>query len=710
MNLPAPGLYFLTFSYSPLEKIHTALIIPEKGFSIEISMNDIKHTFYHNKDLNVVFDNQYTLNYNLLKDKINNIHESRYFTDNIEVKNRLQQLISNPPQFELGNSVIDKIEEFQKLKNVESKIMLTTEITDAIVEVLKSYVLKKSRAEYADGSIYLSYAAKQVLEKYNNTLYLDKLSSINPTTAQAISKSPSSVIYMNGLKEITPDIANELGKCKMKLFLNGLRSIDEVSAKHLTNQGVKYLSLRGLNDLTENLKTIFNSSQCFVSYVDKTENGIENKLKYDDEKIKKSVASDKKQFSSIKKLLTTADKAVIDSALLMLSSFSDPYLFDKLLEDVEIVHGDDFSSLHTDKIFKGIKKEQPFFNYAITGILFYAGSDSPIAEQLKSSVTKLNVDIIDVSYLHCFYKLEYLKITDSVNELKSLDGLNSELQLKSLNLKDCTVLESIDALNDIQLESFVFENCKLINSFSALEGKNDKEGIHFLNLNGMKNLENLDGIEFYSSIKKISLQECTNLNDVSALKKIKHSVEIGRFDNPNSHSYRLELPLLDSINGIIKEGLDSLQLTFNNWGQYDETRCSSLKELYITCKGMKNLEWLQFFPNISILSISCDDLLDIKGLKYCASLKKISIYSSAILKLNGIESINNVEEIRLGCSALIDVEELTKLQNIKKIELYGCKSITSLSGVLQINSLDKTGKHLSFYNNESLTEIGDLHE
>ena len=93
-------------------------------------------------------------------------------------------------------------------------------------------------------------AVKLPTESYRG-LNLDKLGQISVKVAQCLAKNEGEKLSLNGLCELSPDLAEALSNYQGILELNGITSMDEKTADALSSFAGQFLDLSGLSDLGE---------------------------------------------------------------------------------------------------------------------------------------------------------------------------------------------------------------------------------------------------------------------------------------------------------------------------------------------------------------------------------------------------------------------------------------------------------------------------
>jgi hypothetical protein len=341
---------------------------------------------------------------------------------------------------------------------------------------------------------------------------------------------------------------------------------------------------------------------------------------------------------------------------------ADPVLFDALIEEVELVSLEYYTEIIPNKLFTGTKKLQPFYNYAITGILKYASNASIECAKIKSNIKILKIDLPKLTYLDGFANLEKLILIDSSESLINLDEISNLSNLKSLKLDNCPAITSIDGLAALSINEFDFGKSNKINSFQGLKGKKDSTNRENIVLSNFDELLSLDGIEFYHATKSITLYSCSSLKNAAALDNLTVLKKIEQ----NQNSSSINLYKLDSAKGIISKNAEAISISINKFTEFSEGDFPEMKYLSISCSGMANLNWLNKFPNLIGLKINCDDLIDISGISYCKNLLGFIVASGSIKDLNALSQASQLIALNFnGCNTLNSINFIKDLINLK---------------------------------------------
>lgn len=100
-----------------------------------------------------------------------------------------------------------------------------------------------------NGLASLDLPTAEVLALYRGQLYLDGLTELSEEVARVLALHEWGCLRLNGLKCLTPDVADALARHRRHLLLNGLESITDEVAESLGKRRCA-LSLDGVNTLT----------------------------------------------------------------------------------------------------------------------------------------------------------------------------------------------------------------------------------------------------------------------------------------------------------------------------------------------------------------------------------------------------------------------------------------------------------------------------
>lgn len=155
---------------------------------------------------------------------------------------------------------------------------------------------------------------------------------------------------------------------------------------------------------------------------------------------------------------------------------------------------------------------------------------------LLSSFNEVDCEIISELQL-----LKRLRLSGSFISLKGLDTL---INLNTLNISHCPKLENIEVISSLtQLEKLHIEKCKLLSNFSVLKESNVTDLF-------ISELDSLDFITEMKSLKKINFWNCKDGN-------LKYILDNNNLETvcfyPNKKSYTHTLEEIEKIKSIMKK-------------------------------------------------------------------------------------------------------------------------------------------------------------
>ena len=715
------GIYFFSLRLSNAESLYTVLCKPEQGAVWEISCNKFNNRYRKEYTFGFAFENQIPypienffkpLDYNTIAEFLGDDAAKADHFKEAYPSTQLDADIFNNTNISFADNVWDTLKEMFPLFNIHDKerqtpINLITSIVRQLHASLHKDILIIPNNDLEG---FNSYYSKEYIKNLKVNLDLSQLDFINDELAETISLSKTESVNLNRLKFINLNQANFLSKNNGNLYLNSIKKIDAEILTALTSGNLKYISLIRLKDITRELDAIIKNSKCFISLQTENKSNKLKKYTYSKEIIDSSVVSDKNKFNKLRSLLFSNDKDLIDHGLSLLSALNDPYAFDVLLEKITLEQEGRYTVVNTDEISNELKLDAATINYVITGILYYAGPESALAEQIKNKITALTIEIDELSFLHCFPGIATLKIIDNKHRLNHLNDLQT-LLLRELDISDCTAISDISRLAYFPIEVFRFKNCTRISSFSSLEGKTDASKIKEISLSGFKHLENLKGIEFFQSLEQLNIHDCENLKDISSLNKISKFRSIYGIDERGHLDDFINLPLCKGIPSLFGKNFNKIVLKIGAWNSITGIGSPFATEINISCSGMLNLEWLEGFPNLTHLTINCIDLCDINGLRHVRKLTNLSLSNTSLRDLLGIEYLEALQIVNIRyCHLLKNVDEIEYVLNLKTFDITDCKQLNSIEGWTKNKKTQRNTSQISCFNLPSLIKIGDLSE
>jgi hypothetical protein len=702
----APGLYFFNINLTPHQRIYTVFIKPETGISCEVSVHFQNSPYYpDSKTFFIAFKNTFGADLKQVLSKSSSIDPNKFFESSIKHSSIIDSdgivqtsAFINGLNLKTNENHWSQLKAlFPDLKLPEINAQTHIELIACIVQMMASRDFETKTSFLQDLQGFCSFAAKAYLKNNREKVNLSRIKFIDETLSNVIAETGITSLRLNGISELGEKEALGLGKVS-ELFLDSLKSISNECAKNLCSDSLSYISLKGVKALSAEALQIFLDNEVFVSAKE-----IKNEAEassYSKEIIDNSIVSNSKEFSKLKKLLLNPDPNIVEAGISILAAYSDdPCLFDKLLEKVEIKN----DIFNVKELGKGLKIEPALLNYIVTAILFYAGPEAKLAEQIKQNTQTLNLEISKLSYLHCFTSLESLILQDPNGLIKNLNELDANMTLKKIDISACNRIEDIERISSFPIESFRFKNIRKLKSFLPLKGKVDKDGTSELKIIDNYHLENFDGLEFYQSLENLIIDDCPQIKNVKALGGIKS------LKNVTSVDKHIELSACSSNHELfINSGID-IGLIIDEWNNPEGIGSETVTQINIECRGMQNLDWLKGYPNLSSLCITCNSLADIGGLQYVPKLKSLELNKCEITELKGIENLSDLQSIVITeCHGLTEIKECEFLGNIIDIVIRQCDKLESLEGLTQNKNIAEKTTILGVKKLPALRKLGDL--
>ena len=242
------------------------------------------------------------------------------------------------------------------------------------------------------------------------------------------------------------------------------------------------------------------------------------------------------------------------------------------------------------------------------------------------------------------------------------------------------------------------------------------------------NLTDTDIKEFknFKNLKKLTLYECNDIYDVSALGNIPN-LKLDKCNNIYDlkgldNVINLDIDDCIGIDEIpILNNLKTLYLrygSFNNLSNLEHMNIDCLELYNIICNNYCNnfkfidnipiihlyridIKDVSYLQNLYYLSLDeCNSIINISGLK---TLKILRIYSC--MKLKKIENLENLESLEIF--QCYEIKSINNLKKLKYLEIGECQNIVNISNfnnldIVSLMSLKKLKKILNFTNINTL--------
>jgi len=395
---------------------------------------------------------------------------------------------------------------------------------------------------------------------------------------------------------------------------------------------------------------------------------------------------DKKLLDKLKKLFISREPDLIKQGLELYRSLQNVDVANYFLDGIEY-STQSGGRLIPNTIFSGTGPAQPYLNYVLLGVISYASDDCEIANELKSSVVSLDIELSNSSTLEGFINLESLILKDSDSLLIEIDGLNS-----------------LNKLNHFEINSEgYYGNSSLQNNLKSLKSLLNKSlDMTSLDLSNFRALEDLEGLQSMAKLKTLDISDCSSLKNVDVLKNLVNLEDIN-FDSlysleslENLKYSGTELSLwgmgaLKNLDGVQNmHQLESVTIASKNISDISALKgMKSLKEIVIRgCDNLISLSGIESLPSLEFLDIDSEVINSLSDLKDLKNLDRVHIECDKLLNLKGLEEAPNINELNVTSKGLEDISNIKSLTKLKNLDLSECSSIESLSGLEKLNLLE----------------------
>ncbi|GCF11850.1 leucine-rich repeat domain-containing protein [Dictyobacter arantiisoli] len=275
-------------------------------------------------------------------------------------------------------------------------------------------------------------------------------------------------------------------------------------------------------------------------------------------------------------------------------------------------------------------------------------------------------------------RLENLTI-QADHRLASLEGISNLPALRSLRLFDCPI-EDISAIT--RLDSLTCFELALTTHVCDLTPLLALSKLEELSLIRNAGRQNLNGLKGQTTLRKLIVHGCHELQDVSALAGLPALTELSLSQNEQlDWSGVANLPNLTSLHLVhtTPTSFRSLQ----NVPMLKSITIEHSKQL-VSLHGLENAQRLE-----QILCTWCDNLQDITALSTLTRLHTIKL--SGMLQLTNItplSGLHNLETLDLSYSGVSDLTPVEQLTKLRKLALNSSQT-NSLSPLTQLSLLNE---------------------
>ncbi len=234
--------------------------------------------------------------------------------------------------------------------------------------------------------------------------------------------------------------------------------------------------------------------------------------------------------------------------------------------------------------------------------------------------------------------------------LENLEGLSKCLALRSLELRQCNELRTLEGLEPVKLEQLALISCRTLGDLAGVSAGN---------------------------LKRVRIKGCP-IDSLAALREA-HSLR------------RLEIESLQltTLSGLENLALEQLSVLWTE--VLDLSALASLEVLKRLDLTLATAVVLPPIPSSlgSLALIGARFLSDLRGLENVLGLRSLRVYGAeALTDLAAVADLESLELLSLGfCTQLQDLSPLRKLRRLKTLEIWAAprvdlSSLNSLAGVV----------------------------
>jgi len=319
--------------------------------------------------------------------------------------------------------------------------------------------------------------------------------------------------------------------------------------------------------------------------------------------------------------------------------------------------------------------------------------------------------------------------------LKDISALSEVKNLEILHLEDCTKIENFDIGKSASKLKYLYlggyykhfssPDLSFIENYENLEsltiqslGSIDLSPIKKLtklkkfSVENSESIENLNFLSANKNLKILSIVNCKNLNDISAIRnmnQLEYLDMIGEHQILDFESiYILKNLKTLSIQGSEAQMLEIDTSKFAN--VFDE-----LTELSISHSTISDLSLLEEMEKLKILNLyNLPNMVDLSSISKLENLRHLTISDMEnLIDINDIGSLSNLQGLSLSfLDNVSDISFISKLSELESLTLRYCDKVVDVSPIANLQELrwlhyydDTSSVDTSSFNSLTGTEI-----
>lgn len=274
--------------------------------------------------------------------------------------------------------------------------------------------------------------------------------------------------------------------------------------------------------------------------------------------------------------------------------------------------------------------------------------------------------------------------------LERADGVAACPKLRILQLDGCTELAlsslqsapplenlTVDYCDDVQF----LRTCRTLRTVYLWQGKELKDLRPFsasaqtlckFKIFGCPNLRSLNGLEQCSELRHVSISQCDQLYDVTAIGGMTRLETLNLFHcNAVQDASAVSRCIMLRTLHISSKSMEEMPVL---------GACTQLHKVNVTfCRRLRSLNGVYACPALRTMTASaCDSLVDIAAIASCEALEELDL-SGGCCSLRDIAVVGACAALRsldlAGCTALTDVSALERCTSLRTLSLSGCDSL-----------------------------------
>ena len=124
---------------------------------------------------------------------------------------------------------------------------------------------------------------------------------------------------------------------------------------------------------------------------------------------------------------------------------------------------------------------------------------------------------------------------------------------------------------------------------------------------------------------------------------------------------------------------------------------NSIKELDLSDKGLSNISGIEYFKELTMLSLRFNEISDISALGNLTNLQTLYLYNNSISSISALGNLTNLQTLYLSANEISDISALRSLTNLEQLDLDAneISDISALGNLSGLSWLDLSNNNLT---------------